>query len=102
MAIADGKKFTVSQIKAKLEENGSFFFTRDTMKFFGDTMKSFATILDDDGVTVLYRKPSATIRDMRGDYVRAGRDYFNCWAFLEGDLRPMVSDEEKTRIYRKI
>lgn len=102
MAIADGKKFTVLQIKNKVKANGSPFFSRNNMKFFGDTMKSFATVLDDDGVTVLYRKPSATICDMRGDYVRAGRDFFNCWAFLAGDLRPMVSEDEKTRIYEKV
>lgn len=101
MSIADGKKFTVAQIKATVEANGSFFFTRDTMKFFGDTMKSFATILDDDGVTVMYRKPDAMITNMRGERVRAGRNCFNCWTFIDGDLHSM-DGAEKDRIYAKI
>lgn len=99
--MANGKKLSVAEIKSAAEANGSFFFTRDTMKFFGDTMKSFATILDDNGATILYRKPSAYIVDMRGDRVMAGRLYFSAWTFIDGDLRSM-NDKEKSRIYSKI
>lgn len=32
---------TPSQLKTKLQEIGSHFFDRKTMKFFGDTMKNY-------------------------------------------------------------
>lgn len=36
-----GKKFTLADIKAANEAAGHFFFSRDTMRAFGDTMRSF-------------------------------------------------------------
>ena len=30
-----------SELKANVENTGSYFFTRQTMKFFGDTMKNY-------------------------------------------------------------
>ena len=32
---------TPSQLKHFVEETGSYFFTRDSMKFFGDTMRNY-------------------------------------------------------------
>lgn len=32
---------TKSELKAKVEATGSYFFTRQTMKFFGDTMSNY-------------------------------------------------------------
>ncbi len=57
---------TPSELKAKVEETGSHFFNRKTMKFFGDTMRNFAVsgpmeIETHDGKRVAYqlrrRKP---------------------------------------------
>jgi hypothetical protein len=33
---------TISELKARVEDTGSLFFTRSTMKFFGDTMRNFS------------------------------------------------------------
>ena len=30
-----------SELKYNVEQTGSYFFTRDSMKFFGDTMKNY-------------------------------------------------------------
>jgi hypothetical protein len=35
-------RLTLADIKAKNEAAGRYFFSRDTMKFFGDTMRNFA------------------------------------------------------------
>jgi hypothetical protein len=35
-------KWTLAEIRAANERAGHYFFSRDTMKFFGDTMRSFA------------------------------------------------------------
>ena len=102
MSIPDGNKFSVRDIKLALDAEGSFFFSRGTMRFFGDTMASFATLLDDDGVTVMYRKPGASIRVFDEPSKVTFELGFNCWAWLDGKLRPMVSDEEKKRIWDKV
>jgi len=55
---------TPSELKRNVEETGSFFFSRKTMKFFGDTMKNYgvrqAVIMDTHNITKevyeLYRK----------------------------------------------
>lgn len=36
------KRWTLAEIKAANERAGFYFFSRQTMKFFGDTMRSFA------------------------------------------------------------
>jgi hypothetical protein len=52
---------TPSELKMNVESAGheSFFFTRDTMKFFGDTMRNYgvrAAVVNDRPVWELYRK----------------------------------------------
>jgi len=55
---------TVSELKEEVTKNYPYFFTRDTMKFFGDTMKNYGvcstTIINTQGENVevwkLYRK----------------------------------------------
>ena len=32
---------TASELKYKVEDTGSYFFTRNSMKFFGDTMRNY-------------------------------------------------------------
>jgi hypothetical protein len=33
---------TIHELKSKVDATGSFFFTHNTMKFWGDTMRNFA------------------------------------------------------------
>ena len=40
---------TIYEIKARTLETAPYFFTRDTMKFFGQTMKSFTVKKQTDG-----------------------------------------------------
>lgn len=63
---APAVKMTASDLKNRVSGTGSFFFTRDTMKFFGDTMANYnvrskpVTIVTASGVThecwALYRR----------------------------------------------
>jgi len=46
-----------SQIKARVESGDHrYFFTRDTMRFFGDSMRNFGSYRDAEGRVWLYRK----------------------------------------------
>ena len=50
---------TPSELKYNVEKTGSVFFTRDSMKFFGDTMKNYrvrAAIKNNLFVWELWRK----------------------------------------------
>ena len=47
------KRWTLAEIKDANMEANQYFFTRDTMKFFGDTMRSFAVHHEDDRVYVV-------------------------------------------------
>lgn len=40
------KRWTLSAVKAANEAAGHFFFSRDTMRFFGDTMASFKVVCE--------------------------------------------------------
>jgi len=40
---------TISEIKDRTEDTSPFFFNRDTLKFFGQTMSSFKVYKQDDG-----------------------------------------------------
>jgi hypothetical protein len=48
--------FTISQIKYRNECAGHYFFSRNTMKFFGNTMKDFRVrhVKQDDGTKRVY------------------------------------------------
>ena len=94
-------KASVRDIKLSLDANGSYFFSRETMRFFGDSMRSFDTILDGD-VTIMYRKPGASI-NVLGDTKQVTFDLgFGCWTWVDSDLRSIYNDEEKKRIWDKI
>lgn len=54
---------TPSELKANVEKTGSFFFTRSSMKFFGDTLKNFGVR---DGGEILSNY------DNDGKYVEGG------------------------------
>jgi hypothetical protein len=61
----------------KYHEPLKYFFSKETMRFFGDTMKSFG-VRWINGKRVMYRKPSASV-DVFGTWKTAGRAYFNAW-----------------------
>jgi len=48
---------TVQDIKREMEQAGSYFFSRDTMKFFGDTMKNFGARRENGKIIVYTKKP---------------------------------------------
>lgn len=70
---------TPSELKANVENTGSVFFTRKSMKFFGDTMRNYSVYADEiigicdnipTKVWVLYRKKAVK-------YNVKGRAYFS-------------------------
>ena len=97
------QKPTVAEVKAAYERSqgeDGHFFDRDTMGFFGDTMKSFAVHRDGDDF-YLYRKPSARV-NVFGKWKTAGRDFFGVWKIrMDGGL-DSVSDPEKELIYFRV
>lgn len=52
------KKWTIQEIKAVHEERaiGGHFFSRDTMRFFKDTMKNLGVTQNEDGVFIFRKK----------------------------------------------
>ena len=92
---------SVSDIK---HHNAGHFFSRATMKFFGDKMASFG-VRTFEGNRVLYRKPSALV-NVFGKTKRAGRDYFGCWIIkpltdYNVDIAP-TTNEFQERFYNFI
>jgi len=87
-------KLTPADIKRNYNANNcGHFFDRDSMKWFGDTMRSFAVIVIDD-VTYLYRKPTATV-NVFGTRKTAGRQFFNCYEVMpNGKLNHVMADVE--------
>lgn len=47
---------TIYELKAKNEKNGGFFFSRDSLKMFGDTMKNFGVRKVTFNTVEVYRK----------------------------------------------
>lgn len=68
----------VSEIKRR---STCLFFDPSNMRFFGDTMNSFRTIVL-DGVLFMYRRPEATV-NVFGTIQPAGREFFNAWKISE-------------------
>lgn len=50
------KTWTISEIKALNEEAGKLFFSKSTMKFFGDTMKNLGVKHTEDGIFIFRKK----------------------------------------------
>lgn len=91
-----------SDIKARCDNE--HFFSRGTMRFFGDRMSSYG-VRTVDGQRYMYRKPSAMV-NVFGKWKRVGRDFFNAWRVTDnGDgtvsLNSARGDEEE-RVYRAI
>ena len=89
-------KMSVSDIK---HYSTGYFFSRSTMKFFGDKMTSFG-VRTYNGRRILYRKPTAYVKPPFSGVQKAGKTFFNCWAVtvkneMEVDLMPVTGDLRK-------
>jgi len=92
---------TATDVKYALQD--SYFFSRDTMKFFGDKMSSFG-VRTINGKRYLYRKPNAYV-NVFGTWKQAGRDFFGAWELIPKhdhlELK-VLSSEEKHEIYNSL
>ena len=92
-------KMSVSDIK---HHNDGYFFSRSTMKFFGDKMSSFG-VRTFEGKRILYRKPTAYVRTPFSGVQQAGKTFFSCWEIKPKDERTVdispVSDDFKNKFY---
>lgn len=83
-----------------VERHKGYFFSKDTMRFFGDKMSSFGVEYR-GSTTYLYRKPTVTV-NVFGTKRRVGREFFNAWEVdIDGDIHP-VDDDTKDEIYERI
>ena len=64
---------TISEIKRRTQETSPYFFSKDTMRFFGQTMRSFTVEKQDDG----RYKIQAPMRDGNGRHMGLTVRYFN-------------------------
>lgn len=95
-------KMSVSDIK---HHNEGYFFSRSTMRFFGDKMTSFG-VRTFEGKRILYRKPTAYVKTPFSGIQQAGKTFFSCWEVKPKneetvDISP-VSDEFKNRFYNSL
>ena len=93
---------TASDVKYALSED-SYFFSRSTMRFFGDKITSFG-VRTVNGKRYLYRKPSARV-NVFGTWKIAGREFFIAWEIVpKHDHVELVKcdDETKDLIYSTI
>ena len=93
---------SASDVKYALNSD-SYFFSRKTMKFFGDTMSSFG-IRTIDGKRFMYRKPTAKVC-VFGTWKIAGKAFFNAWEIVPKSdhvVLEIVSDEMKELIYNRL
>ena len=91
-----------SEIRARCDNE--YFFSRATMRFFGDRMSSYGTRTV-DGQLYMYRKPGATV-NVFGRATVAGRQFFNAWRVTKNEngtvtLKRVRGDEED-RVYAAI
>lgn len=70
MTMTKNKTPTASDIKYLIESarEDSLFFSRNNMKFAGDTMRNFGTYRDADGTIYLYRKKPVK-HGIRGSWI---------------------------------
>lgn len=68
---AKPKRWTIHQIKARHELAGGYFFSPDTMKFFGDTMRSFRVTHEGNQIFVTHRRRGSRweFRPKTGDFL---------------------------------
>ncbi len=64
---------TIAEIKRRTQETSPYYFTRDTMKFFGQTMRDFKVCKQSDGRFLI----TAPMRDRNGKVIGESKRYFN-------------------------
>jgi hypothetical protein len=64
---------TIQEIKNRTQETSPYFFTRNTMKFFHQTMRSFRVKKQPDGRYLI----TAPMKDFNGNKVGQTVRYFN-------------------------
>jgi len=93
---------SVSDIK---HHSTGYFFSRNTMKFFGDKMSSFG-VRTYNGKRILYRKPTAYVKTPFSGIQRAGKSFFGCWEVTvksESEVNIMpVSEDLKNLFYNSL
>jgi hypothetical protein len=93
---------TPTEIRARCDSE--HFFSRATMRFFGDTMRSYGTRTV-DGQLYMYRKPSARV-NVFGRSTMAGREFFGAWRVTENNDGTVsldrANDLEKSKVYRAV
>lgn len=80
---------TPSELKYNVEKTGSYFFSRDAMKFFGDTMKNYGC-------------RSAVVRtnwDENDNYVDGEGVTVDCWCLYR--KRPVKCGMQSSAYFRK-
>lgn len=86
-----------------LNPDAGHFFDRATMRWFGDTMKSFGCT-QVDGVDYMYRRRTAEV-NVFGKWQTAGREFFGCYSITEKNGRVDVSsvdDDTREKVYRAL
>lgn len=61
---------TIYEIKNRTQETAPYFFSRDTLKFFGQTMKSFKVRKQEDGRYKITAPSVSSDGKLRGETVR--------------------------------
>ena len=64
---------TISEIKNRTQETSPYFFSRESMKFFGQTMRDFKVYKQNDGRYLI----TAAMRDNSGKVVGKTERLFN-------------------------
>lgn len=80
----------LSEIRAANDAAGRFFFSRDTMRFFGDTMRSFAVSHGDDGT--VYVRRVRPMRDRNGRNM-GGVGQVRVFDWRTGDISVPIREE---------
>jgi hypothetical protein len=78
-----------------------YFFTRETMRFFGDTMRSYGTKRI-SGTVYMYRKPSARVNVFgRSELAGSNNNFLSIWRLDPEtyDLRTVRDHSIETQIY---
>lgn len=73
MTTINKTSYTIADIKRLTSETSPYYFTRKTLQFFGQTMRSFSVKKQDDGRV----KISAPMRNREGKVIGQSVRYFN-------------------------
>lgn len=84
------------EIKRENRKAGNYFFSRDTMRFFGDTMDSFR-ICECGDRQIVYRRPNASVT-VFGNRRAVGSQYFGAW-FIENGRLIALDAERKDALF---